>query len=89
MSQANKFCTFSKAFTAFRVFFLLKIGVWGYSFFPEEDGMDIRWYVLGLCILAGGCLQTHLDDDLRVVPVTNNPHIIQDPHRGGMPGVGY
>ncbi len=30
-----------------------------------------------------GCYQMHSDDDLRTVPVTNNPNIV--PSRGGMP----
>jgi hypothetical protein len=30
-----------------------------------------------------GCYQIHSDDDLRTVPVTNNPNIV--PSRGGMP----
>ncbi len=30
-----------------------------------------------------GCYQIHSDDDLRTVPVTNNPNIV--PGKGGMP----
>jgi hypothetical protein len=50
---------------------------------------------LFLCFIAvvmlffmGGCYQIHSDDDLRTVPTTNNPHLINDV-RSGAPGIGY
>ncbi len=39
----------------------------------------MRYFVvLSLVALAGltGCYQVHSDDDLRTVPVTNNPNIV-------------
>jgi len=35
-----------------------------------------------LCFVTIGCYQVHSDDDLRTVPATNNPHVIQDSNRG-------
>jgi hypothetical protein len=37
-------------------------------------------------ICLSGCYQMHSDDDLRTVPVTNNPNIIPQNH-GRIPGV--
>ena len=35
-----------------------------------------------------GCFQTYNDDeDLRTVPVTNNPHVVPN-HGNGLPGIG-
>ncbi|MES2345127.1 MAG: hypothetical protein V4494_04225 [Chlamydiota bacterium] len=50
-----------------------------------------------LCLLAflcvaslSGCYQAHSDDNLRTVPVTNNPLLIQDSQKvAGFPGAGY
>ncbi|MEN9343284.1 MAG: hypothetical protein RLZZ453_71 [Chlamydiota bacterium] len=36
-----------------------------------------------LLLLLAGCYQMHSDDDLRTVPVTNNPHIV--PNHGTLP----
>lgn len=34
------------------------------------------------------CFQTYNDEDeLRTVPITNNPHIVPN-HGGGLPGIG-
>lgn len=45
--------------------------------------------VLCLSLLAlAGCFQAYNpDDDLRTVPVTNNPHVVPN-HGGGLPGFG-
>lgn len=47
--------------------------------------------IFGLVALVlGGCYQAHSDDDLRTVPVTNNPHVITDKSRdSNKPGVGF
>lgn len=47
--------------------------------------------LLVLCLASlSGCYQAHSDDDLRTVPVTNNPHLIQDSQKmAGFPGAGY
>lgn len=37
--------------------------------------------IIGSFLSLVGCYQTHSDDDLRTVPATNNPNIIQDAHR--------
>lgn len=39
------------------------------------------WMVIGIICLGSGCYQIHSDDDLRAVPVTNNPHVV--PSEGG------
>jgi len=50
-------------------------------------------YILKIVILflvlfgLSGCYQMHSDDDLRTVPVTNNPNVIPQT-RGRLPGVG-
>lgn len=46
-----------------------------------------RIFLLAL-VAAAGCFQTsNSDDDLRTVPVTNNPHVVPS-HGGGLPGIG-
>jgi hypothetical protein len=46
-----------------------------------------RWISL-LWFLVAGCFQTYNDEDeLRVVPVTNNPHVVPE-HGGGFPMMG-
>jgi hypothetical protein len=48
--------------------------------------------ILALCCLAlifGSCYQIHSDDDLRTVPTTNNPNLIQDSNKSGLPSMGY
>ena len=46
-----------------------------------------RLWMLSLLCLAG-CFQAYdPDDDLRTVPVTNNPHVVPS-HGGGLPGIG-
>lgn len=38
-------------------------------------------------VTLSGCYQIHSDDDLRTVPITNNPNIV--PQNGGrIPGAG-
>jgi hypothetical protein len=41
--------------------------------------------------LFSSCFQAHSDDSLRLVPTTNNPHIIQDSSKtaNAPPGIGY
>lgn len=40
--------------------------------------------------LFSSCFQAHSDDSLRLVPTTNNPHIIQDSSKtASAPGLGY
>jgi hypothetical protein len=45
--------------------------------------------IMLLFILFGlsGCYQLHSDDDLRTVPVTNNPNVVPKVH-GRLPGAG-
>ncbi len=46
-----------------------------------------RFFFLTLLILTG-CFQTYNpDDDLRTVPVTNNPYVVPS-HGNGLPGIG-
>ena len=46
-----------------------------------------KWIYAAFLVLAG-CFQAHnQDDDLRTVPVTNNPHIIPS-HGSGLPMMG-
>ena len=46
-----------------------------------------RWIFLSLAALTG-CFQAYNpDDDLRTVPVTNNPHVVPN-YGGGLPGIG-
>ena len=46
-----------------------------------------RVFILALLGLAA-CFQTYNeDDDLRTVPVTNNPHIVPN-YGNGLPGMG-
>lgn len=43
-----------------------------------------RWIVLSLLVLAG-CIQAYNpDDDLRTVPVTNNPNLVPN-YGNGLP----
>lgn len=47
----------------------------------------MRVFYLGLLIVTG-CFQAYNpDDDLRTVPVTNNPHVVPN-HGNGLPGIG-
>ena len=47
----------------------------------------VRILILSLLVLAG-CFQSYNDDDdLRTVPVTNNPHVVPN-YGSGMPGIG-
>lgn len=39
--------------------------------------------ILGTLSLFTGCYQVHSDDDLRSVPVTNNPNILPASNDGG------
>jgi len=46
-----------------------------------------RLLFLSLIGLAG-CFQTYnADDDLRTIPVTNNPYVVPS-HGSGLPGIG-
>ena len=46
-------------------------------------------YVCLLCLMLSGCYQSHSDDNLRSVPVTNNPHILPpSAQNGGAPRFG-
>ena len=50
--------------------------------------MKVSVFFLGAAILcvAAGCYQMHSDDDLRTIPVTNNPNIIpKSPSMQGIP----
>ena len=38
-------------------------------------------YLIFAVLFLSGCYQMHCDEDLRTVPVTNNPTIV--PNRGG------
>lgn len=55
----------------------------------------VKFLCMGFCFalalsVCAGCFQAHSDDSLRSVPVTNNPHIIQDSNKTPMiPGMGY
>jgi len=40
---------------------------------------------LGLCL--AGCYSSDDNGELSTVPVTNNPHVIGDSAKGGMPGI--
>lgn len=49
-------------------------------------------FIYSACLFAlalSGCYQMHSDDDLRTIPSTNNPNIIQDSNRSNMPAAGY
>ncbi len=44
--------------------------------------------VLLILLALAGCFQTYSEDDeLRTVPVTNNPHVVPN-YGSGLPGVG-
>lgn len=38
--------------------------------------------LFAVCLALSSCYQVHSDDDLRGVPVTNNPNVV--PNHGGM-----
>ncbi len=38
--------------------------------------MNIGWVFLALGCLVTGCYQAHSGDELRTVPVTNNPNLV-------------
>lgn len=42
---------------------------------------------LAVVVLSGtmGCYQIHSDDDLRTIPVTNNPHVVPKSSTQGIP----
>jgi hypothetical protein len=47
-----------------------------------------RTIFFALLVLMTSCFQTYNeDDDLRTVPVTNNPHVVPN-YGSGMPGIG-
>lgn len=49
----------------------------------------IAIFLLSLGVMAG-CYQAHSDDDMRTVPVTNNPLLIHDSQKTALiPGTGY
>ncbi len=45
--------------------------------------------ILAICLFVlAGCFQAYNpDDDLRTVPVTNNPHVVPN-YGNGLPGIG-
>jgi len=46
-----------------------------------------RLFFLALIALTG-CFQTYNEDDeLRTIPITNNPYVVPN-HGGGLPGIG-
>jgi hypothetical protein len=51
----------------------------------------MKFFILCLAIaaLGCGCYQAHSGDDLRGVPVTNNPNIIPNSHMAQRPGFPY
>jgi hypothetical protein len=53
--------------------------------------MRIALMLVGLVVLMMGCYQVGSDgdDDLRAVPVTNNPNIIPDRGLGPMQSMSY
>lgn len=53
----------------------------------QKKVLMYRVFFLTLLTLAG-CFQTfNPDDDLRTVPVTNNPHVVPS-YGNGLPGIG-
>ncbi|MCX6988874.1 MAG: hypothetical protein NTZ52_05165 [Chlamydiae bacterium] len=52
---------------------------------------SIRWASssIFLCAALSGCYQAHSDDDLRTVPVTNNPHIVPSSGLSNLSAFGY
>ena len=51
--------------------------------------MRITLLLVGLLLLVVGCYQTHEDDGLRAVPVTNNPNITPQRDLGPMQAMPY
>jgi len=50
--------------------------------------MVMKRYLLFSLLALTGCFQTYNDDDdLRTVPVTNNPHVVPN-YGSGLPGIG-
>ncbi|MCX6987540.1 MAG: hypothetical protein NT065_05230 [Chlamydiae bacterium] len=48
------------------------------------------WMSCVICLAAvSGCYQAHSDDDLRTVPVTNNPHIVPSAGLSSLSAFGY
>lgn len=45
--------------------------------------------ILALALITFGCYQTNADDDLRGVPVTNNPNLIPNSHTAQRPALPY
>lgn len=46
--------------------------------------------VIPVMLLLAGCFQAHSDDDLRAIPVTNNPNIVPSGGQNGQfTGVPY
>ncbi|MEM8727733.1 MAG: hypothetical protein AAGE99_03375 [Chlamydiota bacterium] len=45
--------------------------------------------LIGLLLLTGGCYQTHEEDGLRAVPVTNNPNITPQRDLGPVQPMSY
>ena len=46
-----------------------------------------RWIFISFVALAGCFQTTNPDDDLRTVPVTNNPHVVPN-YGSSLPGLG-
>lgn len=51
--------------------------------------MRILGLSFALSVLLTSCYQAHSDDDLRTVPVTNNPHIVPGSGSPNMSAFGY
>ncbi|MCB1106638.1 MAG: hypothetical protein KDK76_00910 [Chlamydiia bacterium] len=53
--------------------------------------MKVALLFFGLVVLVSGCYQagSNGDDDLRAVPVTNNPNIVPDRGMGPMQSMPY
>ncbi len=55
-----------------------------------KNSILICLFIFGM-VGFSSCFQAHSDDSLRLVPTTNNPHIIQDSSKtaNAPPGLGY
>lgn len=51
--------------------------------------LKISAVFIAVAAVCGGCYQAHSDDDLRTVPVTNNPHIVPGGGMGSFSAMGY
>jgi len=58
-------------------------------FIKSLRSMRILGLSFALSVLLTSCYQAHSDDDLRTVPVTNNPHIVPGSGSPNMSAFGY